>query len=228
MLLADIKSGAPPSDIPSKVYNRLQLAAGYRRLCIWLEDHIVENAGLIPGLEFFPEEHIYTFASKEVPSVTRLLKPIFLNLKWQCSEADMDRGTYIHNACNAFDRWLQGGKRIPDRKGMERDYPDSTKQLDAWIQFETNEKLISGADPTLKHEKCLIETPLYSHEYGYAGTIDRIYPDKFPGEFVCWNVFLPRDGKAKKIEYPEKNFRKDFNKFRSYLEIYSYAKNGIE
>lgn len=222
MLIIDIKTGAPPSEPCRKAYNHLQLIS-YSQLCR-------ENAGLIEGcdndidLTFDAEDHTYKYKEKQVPSVTWLLKPLFRGTKWVCSEEDMDRGTYIHRACEMNIQRLRGQGNCLDVEQMEIDYPGSPCQLDAFMDYLFDGNLMESA---LCSSECLIEYSMYSQEHGYAGTVDYIFSKIYPGRFVCRNVLLQRDGKYKIIEYPERDFKKDFRKFLPFLAVYSYTKNGI-
>ena len=70
----------------------------------------------------------------------------------------MERGTYIHKCCEMF---LQG------TLDFDKLDPEIQKMVVVWSNFLLNNKLLNA--------EVMIETPLYSEKYYYAGKPDYIF-----------------------------------------------------
>lgn len=105
-------------------------------------------------LEFDPVSHRYFCNAVELRSVTTILKAAGL-INGFGSDADMDRGKRVHTICEQDDHGqLDLRKTAKDLRGY----------LHAWRAF----KSISGFE-------CVdIERRVWSPDFGYAGTVDRI------------------------------------------------------
>lgn len=109
------------------------------------------------SLDFDPEDHVYRWRGRVVPSVTQVLDKLanFASVPQALLAAAKDRGTHVHAACHFFDDGdLDMSTVAPEYRGY----------LLAWERFTAECK------PSWTH----IEMPMYHARYGYAGTPDRI------------------------------------------------------
>ena len=107
---------------------------------------------------FDESKHEYRINGHAVPSVTGILKEAgLIDSTWFTPEAAL-RGTHVHTACALWD------KGELDTCALD---PVLVPYLEAWQKFRKD----SGITPAI------IETPYYSLEHGFAGTIDRSWHD---------------------------------------------------
>ena len=107
-------------------------------------------------LNFEPEGHIYRLGDETLPSVSELTRFISRELYADIAQSVLDnaadRGTRVHKATEALDKY--GTAECDD---------DILPYLEAYVKFR-------------KEHKCewdRIESPLYSEERKFAGTLDR-------------------------------------------------------
>ncbi len=116
-----------------------------------------------PRIEFDPETHSYRVDGRPVPSVTQVIgsgRPAWVDeATWEAAAA---RGTRIHEAAAELE--LTG--RRPETDAAYRGY------LDGWLWWLR----VAGVDP----RPVLVEEPVASVVYRYAGTVDRVYA--LPGQ----------------------------------------------
>lgn len=101
------------------------------------------------------EDHIYTFDGSIVPGVTTILADCGLIDATYFNELAAWRGSMVHLACQLD---------CDDDLIEDTLDPGLVPYLSAWKAFKTETGWVSQ----------LIETPLYSNLYGFAGTPDRI------------------------------------------------------
>jgi hypothetical protein len=104
------------------------------------------------GLSFDPVEHRYYWGTREVPSVTTILKNGAASF---APDASRKRGTMAHAITAMMDHWTIGLEDVPD------DYRGFAV---AWQAFKDKELFVPSE----------IEVPGIDAEKRYAGTIDRI------------------------------------------------------
>jgi hypothetical protein len=107
-----------------------------------------------PFLEFDPILHRYYCDAIELASVTTILKLAGVTSGFG-SDADMERGRNVHKICELDD---QGGV----------DLRKVSKELRGYLHGWRSYKAISG------WQSSHVEHRVWSPEWGYAGTIDRI------------------------------------------------------
>lgn len=116
-----------------------------------------------PVLTFDRESHTYRLRGQPVPGVTSLLDDTIVDLSRiprDVLERARARGTAVHVACELYDRGDL------DFATMDQSlWP----YLQAWDRFKTETKF----------EIELIEKPVYSERYRYAGTLDRYGHGRF-------------------------------------------------
>lgn len=110
-------------------------------------------------LKFEPTGHVYTVDGREVPSVTQILAGVgltdFSRVNPELLERSKDFGTKAHEATELSDK----GKFDYFSESVE-----ICSIVDAWDRFKKDVGFVPE----------LIEKPLYSTKYGFAGTPDRI------------------------------------------------------
>ncbi len=120
---------------------------------------------------FDPIKHEYAISGRAVPSVTQVLQRAGLIDDSWFTEDSRERGTFVHEATALFDR----GELDFDRLD-----PALVGYVEAWQMFR--------ALVPVKFD--LIEVPMWSEEYRFAGTIDRAWPghvlDIKTGAFPAW------------------------------------------
>lgn len=104
------------------------------------------------------KDHKYYLGNIELPSVTKILSVISYYEFSDTNPMYKDRGTYIHKCCEMF---LKG---TLDFKALESDIQIQVRN---WSNFLLDNKLLNA--------EVLIETPLYSEKYFYAGRLDYIF-----------------------------------------------------
>lgn len=107
-------------------------------------------------LTFDEPTHIYRWHGAVVPSVTQCLDRLhsFAGVPYEVLESARERGTYVHEMCEAYDLGDLDEERVPD---------GFTGYLEAWKRF------IATYQPNWAG----IEQRRYSERYGFAGTEDR-------------------------------------------------------
>lgn len=109
-------------------------------------------------LKFNPDTHTYTYGELELPSVTQVLKMLGgkYNPNKKLAEEYMARGTYIHKACEMY-----------EKDELDLDLCEHQAFVKAWIKWLDFHKqdLVTIA----------LEIPVYHKTLFYAGTIDRVY-----------------------------------------------------
>lgn len=105
-------------------------------------------------LTFTPDDHRYYLNNVELPSVTRILADMgFVDTGYFTPES-AQRGTYVHRACELDDT---GELDEASLDAVLRPY------VDAWRAFKTESGITID----------LIEKPVASEIYRFAGTVDR-------------------------------------------------------
>jgi len=104
-------------------------------------------------LTFDPESHIYRAGALRLPSVTKVMKEAGIIDTSFYNEAGAKRGTYVHLACELYD------KGTLDEETLD---PALVPYLDAWKLYKSDTGLVLD----------LIEKPL-SSMLGFAGMLDR-------------------------------------------------------
>jgi hypothetical protein len=100
------------------------------------------------------------------------------------------RGTYIHKSTELDD------KNLLDIEKLDLEIYGYIQEWRKFLQINN-----------LTKEKVIIEQRYYSKKYGFAGTIDRVYPDYPKNEL--WLVYLREDGyKIQKIKYSKELLHK--------------------
>jgi hypothetical protein len=117
-------------------------------------------AGLMNKITFNADEHLYTNEfGIEVPSATQLLKEFGIsnydNVDGRVLDAAANFGTNVHQTTHLF-----------DINNLEYCDPQIQPYLDQWIKFR-KEYNVNGFQ--------IIEEPLYSSTWGYAGMPDRVF-----------------------------------------------------
>jgi hypothetical protein len=108
-------------------------------------------------LTFDPITHRYFEDGRRVPSVTQVMGLLYHEVFRWGNVAAMERGSDVHARVEKYEK---GQLRT-----IERDYAG---YLDAWIKFRNDHRL---GIPTI------IETPMYSKRWGFAGTPDHVFGD---------------------------------------------------
>ena len=103
-----------------------------------------------------PKDHKYTLGNIELLSVTKILSVI--SDYSHSNQNAMDRGSYIHKSTEMFEKGTLDFDKLES---------DIQMQVKNWSNFILEWKLYKA--------EVLIETPLYSGRYFYAGRPDRIY-----------------------------------------------------
>lgn len=111
-------------------------------------------------LTFDPDPHVYRWRGAIVPGVTSLLEGLhsFAHLPPGILEAARERGTNVHSACELYDL------EDLDEDDLHRNLPLTWRYLQGWKKF------VRECEPNWS----LIEQPLYSKGFGFAGTPDRL------------------------------------------------------
>jgi hypothetical protein len=106
------------------------------------------------ALAFDAETHTYRLDGREVPSVTQVLRPLYAQDARWWSDADREHGTAVHKATEAIDR-----DEAPS-------YPDEAESyVKAYALFLEE----------LAWKPTHIEHQVSNRDYGYAGTVDRVF-----------------------------------------------------
>lgn len=169
-------------------------------------------------LVFDAEKHLYFYKGEPLPSVSRVKEPLtdFSMVAPDVMLRAQRFGTALHKMCElyladdldygsldepllgclaAFELWLSEVKpfdnpagALIDIKSRKFDRVADPIQLAAYHQLFTENRNLLGDGP-------IIERPLASIKYRYAGTPDIIIPPKNGGELTNWRVlYLGRDG----------------------------------
>ena len=190
-------------------------------------------------LTFNEKDHQYFWNGQQVPGVNEILTDMNMQENWG-SEADLLRGTWVHEACQYYDDGTL------DQWEFD---PVILQYLEGWKTFRSEQ---CSRDPDLN------EKMLYS-AYGFAGTVDRVFghiivdiktgvpayqsrlqlaayqiliegwiansgaPE--PGVLKRCAVQLKPDGTYKLYWYDN---RKDKELFLNCVSLYYYKKNGGE
>ena len=113
------------------------------------------------NLTFQQEGHEYYYEGKKVPCVSDIIQHFgisnFSFVNPEVLEAAREFGTNVHSTCE-----------LHDRNDLAECDPLIEPYLDQWIRFKDNEGIDSFD---------LIEEPLYSKVWGFAGTPDRVCGD---------------------------------------------------
>jgi hypothetical protein len=109
------------------------------------------------GLRMDVETHTYTLDGRIVPGVTNIIGPAsnYAGIPARMLAAAQERGTHTHMACEFSDHGILDESSVS---------AEVLPRLAAWRKFRTD----YSAD--WMH----IEAPLYSRQFGFAGTVDRI------------------------------------------------------
>lgn len=107
-------------------------------------------------LTFDEASHTYRYDGRVVPSVTQLLDKLhdFSGVPEAILTAAKERGTYVHQMCEMFDRDELDIPRVPEQY---------LGYLNAWEAFTVEYGPVWAG----------IEDRGYSRHFGYAGTMDR-------------------------------------------------------
>lgn len=109
-------------------------------------------------IEFFPETHQYLLDGEEVPSVTTILNYMsdveYSKVSPAVLEQAARRGSLVHEYTELIDYGCEPDEVEYEVVGYLKAYKDFLRDY--------------------KPDWLLVEEPLYSEEYGYAGTVDRI------------------------------------------------------
>jgi hypothetical protein len=108
-----------------------------------------------PALRFDEAEHRYYLGSRELPSVTTILKMAGLLNPQHYTDFARERGALAHRALEWFDQGDLDESTLDDRL---------VPYLDAWKRFKAEAGFVVSA----------IELRLASEARGFAGTVDRI------------------------------------------------------
>lgn len=121
-------------------------------------------------LTFEAETHTYKWHGKVVPSVSQILKTIGITRDYERVDPFYrQRGTYVHQAVEFH------VKRTLDEETLDQE--NVLPYVKGYQQFEEKRPYV-----------CLkTEVPLYSEEFGFAGTIDHIctLPKEFEGTGIA-------------------------------------------
>ena len=121
--------------------------------------------------EYEHTTHTYKISGKVVPSVTQVLNRAGLVDDSFYTADGAQRGTFVHEACELFDKNLLDFDRLD---------PALEGYVEAWQSFR---KLMP-----VKFD--VIEEPFWSEEHGFGGTIDRAHGDIVgdikTGQFPAW------------------------------------------
>lgn len=109
----------------------------------------------ISELKFDEVAHTYTVDGRELPSVTQILERVGLKDNYNNDVFYCDRGAAVHEATEFIDRDTLDPASVD---------PQIEPYLQAYRAFREQ----TGFEPLL------IEQWLYSRQYGYAGTLDRV------------------------------------------------------
>lgn len=113
------------------------------------------------GWAFYAAEHMYSYFSSPVPSVTSVLADTGYVDTTYMTDAGRERGTLVHLLCQAeSESWLPDDSLSADHQGY----------IDAWRQFKADTGWVS----------ITIEQPLFSTQHRFGGTPD--YIGYFPGD----------------------------------------------
>lgn len=111
------------------------------------------------SFEFDPYSHRYLLDGAEIPSVTRLIRPLFGSTYEEINPATLqrasERGTRIHRYTECEDAGLPVALARDD---PDAGYMEAYRRFRADFQFEMLDAEVAGFHPTL----------------GYAGTADRL------------------------------------------------------
>ena len=112
------------------------------------------------GLTFDPKTHTYTLKGLPIPSVTQVIAGTqdFLGVPEETMEAARERGNLVHKATAEWDLYGKVSLREAEDKS-----PELVGYLRAWMAF------VGAA----AFSPLVIEAPVYSSRYRFAGTIDR-------------------------------------------------------
>jgi hypothetical protein len=175
------------------------------------------------------DTHTYTVDGQEYPSVTQILKDCgLIDITWYTDET-AQRGTFVHECLQLID---QGTPSVLLDYGE-----DIGGYINAYLQFKKD----------ALYKILQIEKPLYSSEYGFAGTPDRICElngkysiiDIKTGQKQDWHrlqlsgyklllgeskpllygLYLKNTGKYKLEPYKDSEYR---NVFYSALTVYNW------
>jgi hypothetical protein len=173
----------------------------------WAAIQLAAYTLLDAPVEFIAEGHIYTDATvdgigRRYESVTSILKAEGLIDTRFYDDWSRDRGSMIHLATHYDDM----GEL--DEETLD---PVIRPYLEAWRKFRKE----SGFVPEV------IEVPMMSINYRYAGTPDRI--GQLPGKITRAAVELHDDGGYRLIPFMD---RQDFNIWLSVLAVHNFKKNN--
>lgn len=134
------------------------------------------------ALQFDPIHHRYSVDGAEVPSVTQIIKGAGLMREhndWQTLRA-MRRGTLAHELMALYERG-------PGDEGAASRAEEHARQMTECFDMEPE---VQAAESAAKHlqgwiaylkathgTSILIETPVFSQSYWYAGMLDRVIRD---------------------------------------------------
>lgn len=101
-----------------------------------------------------PTTHTYTYAGRQVPSVTEIIRTKYPLSKWVPDSA-LERGSAVHQGCCFVDGPDSGGLKVTS---------EAMPYIRAYgsFLFDTGTGIV------------LSEKSLYHSVYGYAGTLDRV------------------------------------------------------
>lgn len=109
-------------------------------------------------IEFFEDEHLYLVDGEEVPSVTTILNYMsdveYSKVSPAVLEQAARRGSLVHEYTELIDYGCEPDEVEYEVVGYLKAYKDFLRDY--------------------KPDWLFVEEPLYSEEYGYAGTVDRI------------------------------------------------------
>ena len=111
---------------------------------------------MTPRLQFDEPTHTYRFDGEVRPSVTQVMQGLsqYGIVPADVLEAAQKRGTRVHSMCQFYDECDLDESSVA---------PEDVGYLHAWIRFRADTQAMFT----------LIEKPLYSTRYGFAGTPDR-------------------------------------------------------
>lgn len=171
----------------------LQMAAGI---------HLV-NHGIPDGLEFEQADHVYRVNGNVLPSITQIPKRAGMTEFRDGMEWYMDRGSALHKATELYDKGTLDEDTID---------PEISGEFSAYKKFR------SEANITIRS----IEIRLWSPQYKFAGTLDRIIEGP-----TSYKLFLRKNGTYRLKEYVVS--QNDWNYFLSALIcVTGHAGAGLE
>lgn len=129
-------------------------------------------------VKFDAEDHSYRIDGKIVPSVTKIIQPLydFSRVPRDIMERAQAFGTAVHDACDLYDA---------DDLVIDTLDPAIKPYLDAWIKFKTEFNIKDAKSEIIVH----------SEKYQYAGRVDNI--------FRCSNRWVLVDKKTCTSEYKQ-------------------------